>query len=354
MLRLFLCLLLVAGAYAETYSVGPNNSVQEAIESARPGDTVYLEDGIYFQSFDTARDGKPGSPITIEGSKGAIVKGDGRGRIIQVLHDYIHLVGFTVDGLNGDPNREQSYSNKLVYVQGTGERDGVDGLKVLSMTFMNSGGEALRLRYFVRDAEVAYNSFHNTGLYDFRFEGGGKNGEAIYVGTSSNQFSDVTNPTPGPDRTSGNWIHDNFFDTQGNECVDIKEGAYNNVVEYNTCTGQEDPNSGGLSARGDGNIIRYNEIYGNAGTGVRLGGHIIGNVQYGINNHVYANYIYNNSQGPVRQEAEPQNVHDNMYGPKPVEAVVQQPEQSILVELQTDKRNLFQIFMVLLLLLPFV
>ena len=52
--------------------------------------------------------------------------------------------------------------------------------------------------------------------------------------------------------------------------LDIKEGSSFNIVEYNKCTGQRDPNSGGLDSRGNDNIFRYNEIYDNLGAGVRL------------------------------------------------------------------------------------
>jgi hypothetical protein len=44
-----------------------------------------------------------------------------------------------------------------------------------------------------------------------------------------------------------------------------------NIIEYNNCTGQKNPESGGFESRGNGNIFRYNEVYGNLGFGVRLG-----------------------------------------------------------------------------------
>ncbi|MFW5852985.1 MAG: hypothetical protein ACOCUR_03060, partial [Nanoarchaeota archaeon] len=266
---------------AKEYSITPRDSIQEALEEAMPGDTIHLQDGVYYESFVTVRDGTTEKPITIEGSPDAIVKGDGEGRMIQVFHDHIHFKGFTVDGLNGDPDKEDSYTDKLIYVLGQEEKDGVTGFKALDMTIKNSGGEAMRLRYYAEDAEIAHCTFENIGMHDFKFDAGGKNGEAIYIGTSSNQWDDGKNPEPGPDKSTGNWIHDNYFDTQGNECVEMKEGATGNIIEHNTCTGQKDAQSGGIVSRGDGNILRYNEIYGCTGAGVRLGGHNIDGKQYG-------------------------------------------------------------------------
>ena len=110
------------------------------------------------------------------------------------------------------------------------------------MTFKNAGGECVRLRYFAQHNEIA-TSRHSRrcGVHDFRFKAGGKNGEGIYIGTAPEQRGDGKNPTTDPDLSNGNWIHHNSFDTQGNECVDIKEAASGNLVENNRCTGQRDP-----------------------------------------------------------------------------------------------------------------
>jgi hypothetical protein len=134
-------------------------------------------------------------------------------------------------------------------------------------------------------------------MYDFKFSGGGKNGEAIYIGTAPEQRADGKNPDVAVDRSTDNWIHHNTFDTQGNECVDVKEGATANIIEYNRCTGQRDPLSGGFDSRGNGNIFRYNESYGNVGAGVRLGGDTKDD---GLDNEVYGNKLYNNRAGGIK------------------------------------------------------
>lgn len=63
------------------------------------------------------------------------------------------------------------------------------------------------------------------------------------AGTSSNQWDDGKNPTSGPDESQYNHFFGNYFDTEGNEGIDIKEGSTNNVVENNYCTGQRDEES---------------------------------------------------------------------------------------------------------------
>lgn len=90
-----------------------------------------------------------------------------------------------------------------------------------------------------------------------------------------------------------NWIHHNTFRTYGNECVDVKEGSTNNLIEYNICEKQKDENSGGIGFRGSENTARYNEINDCVGAGVRVGG----DKGYGEGNNIYGNVISNADYG---------------------------------------------------------
>ncbi len=285
----------------------PLATIQHALELVEPGDTIHLAAGDYYENLTSVTAGRAGAPITIMGPSDAIIRGTGEASAAFYLtHDYYTFTGFTFDGLYGDPTDKDGYTQKLLYVQGMGGKKGVTGLRVLHMTFRNAGGECLRLRYFAHNNEIAYSTFQVCGLLDFVFNEGGKNGEAIYVGTASDQWSDGKNPTADPDASTNNWIHHNIMDTQGNECVEVKEGGYANLIEYNLCTGQLDPDSAGIGARGSRNVIRYNTIYSNVGAGIRLGGHEVDGVQYGVNNLVYGNNLLSNIAGGVKIIIDPQ------------------------------------------------
>lgn len=282
-------------------------TLQHALDLVQPGDTIHLLPGDYFENVVSRVAGRADAPITIIGPVDAVLHGAGAASAAFYLtHNNYTLSGFTFDGLYGDATQKAGYTQKLLYVQGEGITQGVSGLRVLNMRFQNAGGECLRLRYFAQRNEIAYSTFTTCGLLDFAFTEGGKNGEAIYIGTSSTQWDDGKNPTADPDASSHNWVHHNVINTQGNECVEVKEGASANLIEYNTCTGQLDPDSGGIGARGDGNIIRYNVVYGNIGAGVRLGGHAVDGVQYGVQNAVYGNRFLHNVAGGVNIAVGPQ------------------------------------------------
>ena len=62
--------------------------------------------------------------------------------------------------------------------------------------------------------------------------------------------------TYGEDVCDLNYVTANIFETNGNECVEVKEGSTRNVIERNICSNQLDVDSGCFSSRGDANTFR--------------------------------------------------------------------------------------------------
>ncbi|WP_410813894.1 DUF1565 domain-containing protein [Micromonospora sp. 067-2] len=288
-----------AGDDSATGSAGaPFATLQRALDAAPSGATVHLAAGAYLQDAVTRQPG-----VTITGPRGAVLRGAGGSRILQVRHDRTTLSGFTVDGLYGAQDSRDGYRDKLIYVMGTTPGDGVDGLRIRGMRLTNAGGECLRMRYLITGADVAYNEIDRCGVDDFVFSGGGKNGEGIYLGTAPEQQGLNGAPDARADVSRDNRIHHNRINTRGNECVDIKENSTANVVEFNWCTGQVDDKSAGLDARGSGNTFRFNVVTGNLGAGVRFGGD---RPTDGIDNSVYGNVVAGNAAGGIKFQATPQ------------------------------------------------
>lgn len=285
-------------ANAGTSAGAPLATIQKALDLAPTGAVVNLAAGTYRQDAVTKRPG-----VTLTGPSNAVVKGAGDARIIQVLHDSTTLSGFTVDGLHGSSDEVAGYRLKPIYVMSTTPGNGVGGLRITGMALKNAADECVRLRYLVTGAEVDDNTITNCGVADFKFGGGGKNGEGIYLGTAPEQQGANGAPDAAADISRNNRIHHNTIATQGNECVDVKENSTSNYVEYNDCSGQKDASSGGLDARGSGNIFRYNTVHGNVGAGVRLGGDTATD---GIDTSVYGNTITNNAGGGIKFMRTPQ------------------------------------------------
>ena len=278
-------------------------TIQKALDLAMPGDTVHLQPGTYRQDFETVLAGTAAAPITVTGPKEAVVRGGGGVRIAQIRHDHHRLQGFTIDGKHGPGDSPSDYRGKLIYAMSTTELDGVTGLEVVGMELRNAADECVRLRYFTTGSEIADNTITNCGVADFRFGRGGKNGEGIYIGTAPEQWGTNGAPTGDPDKSNGNHVYRNTIDTNGNECVDIKESSSKNVIELNDCTGQQDKDSAGLNVRGNGNTLRHNTIHDNAGAGIRFGGDKSSD---GTDNEAYGNEITGNDVGGIKFMAEPQ------------------------------------------------
>jgi hypothetical protein len=281
----------------------PLHSIQKALDRAQPGDTVSLAAGNYYESITTVRSGRKGAPITVKGTRQAALYGSSS-HIVDVHHSYITLSGFHINGQFGSgTTTKQDFRDKLIYAIGQSPGKGVEHLKIDDMLIENAGGECVRMRYFARHNEVSNSTIRNCGIYDFRLHDGGKNGEGIYIGTAPEQRKDGKNPDAQPDKSRDNYIHHNTIETYGNECVDIKEAASNNLVEYNTCSRQSDPESGGFDARGNNNTFRYNQVLDTVGGAVRLGGDTAAD---GINNNVYGNTFKRNGGGDVMVRRLPQ------------------------------------------------
>ena len=151
---------------ARTINVKEGDSIQKALEQVKPGHTIKISDGTYFEDLETVVDGEPDKRITIEGSRKAVLKGTNKkARLFQIFHSYYTINGFTIDGKHNDGKKESDYVDKLLYAHGKRKtrtikqygkefRSSIDGLIVSNMKFINAGDECLRFRYFVTNLEV--------------------------------------------------------------------------------------------------------------------------------------------------------------------------------------------------------
>lgn len=277
--------------------VASGASIQTVINAATGPLAIQLEDGVYAQDISI---NKPN--ITITGSRNAKITGAGNGRVIEITANNVILDGFTLDG-----KKSSGYQDKLLYVRGTEVKKPRTGIEIRNMLIQNSGGECVRLRYYVQGAQIDNNTIMNCGQDDFQNDthlGKTKNGEGVYIGTAPEQQTDGKNPSSDPDLSMNNHIIGNDIQTHGNECVDIKENATNNLVELNNCAFQSDPESGGFESRGNNNIFANNTIRNAKGAGIRLGGDT---ADQGINNSAFGNTMSNIAAGGIKMQRIPQN-----------------------------------------------
>jgi hypothetical protein len=207
-----------------TRTVGSGQSyatLQAALDAAQPGDTVRLAGTATHRGpAISKRDGQSGKPITITADAGATLQCSD-GRCLEIVNSYYVIDGLSITG--GTSN---------LYVSGASAGKYVHDVVVRNSTFRgNNTGECIRVKYQAYAVEIANNDIADCGKGRYGV-GGSKNGEGVYIGTAPEQLSSK-NPSSEADRTHDVWVHHNVIKPY-NECVDIKEAAHDNVIEYNT------------------------------------------------------------------------------------------------------------------------
>lgn len=280
-------------------AAAPLKTLGKALSLAQPGTEIRLGDGDYVESVVTSRSGRADAPIRVVGGSRAALRGTGGNRrVFDIKHSWIHLQGFTIDGrLPGSADVVGSYGGRLVYVSGTSASAMTQGVLLRGLTLRNAAGECVRFKY-ARASEVADNVIGPCGFEDFRFGGGGVNGEGVYVGTAPEQEA-----AAGPDPARWNWVHGNVIATDGSECIEFKENANNNLAENNRCSGGHYVEGGLLVSRGNDNTFRDNVATGNAGGGARMGGDAS---NQGTGNQIYRNQFAQNARTALILQRGPQ------------------------------------------------
>jgi parallel beta-helix repeat protein len=261
----------------------PFNAIAAGLKIAGPGDTVIVGEGVYAEIVTTVRSGTAEKPILLRAEGAVSIKSPKpmRGRLVNIYHDHIAMTGFTLRD-----------ADILLWMFGT------RGVVISNNRFQNAGGECIRIRYQASYNRITDNTVTGCGATGFDLAGT-KNGEGIYIGTAPEQLAKnaaervpanapLGLPTNLPDRSHDNLIAFNTIVAPA-ECVDMKEYSHDNVVSANTCRGNLDPESAGISSRGTANAIVENAIIGPiAGAGIRIGGDT---VDHGRDNIVRGNDI---------------------------------------------------------------
>lgn len=300
----------------------PFKTIQHALDLAYAGTTILVEAGTYKEHLVTKKNGTPLAPITLKAQGKVVLKGSDTTRIFDLFNDYYIIEGFEFDGGYSDSKDVTKTVDKLLWIETARFNS------IRYNNFHHAQGECIRLIFFSEGNHFEYNTIANCGLRDFvgyRSESY-KNGEGIYIGTAPEQIDPVKCKTEecktliaetglqkyGREIYTKNTIVDhNFFDTHGNECVDIKEGSSGNVIADNVCISQYDSQSAAFNTRGAANTFLHNtvgylDVYSQnlidgdhasstratghkiLGAAFRAGGDVVGD---GANNNIVKNHV---------------------------------------------------------------
>ncbi|WP_307874559.1 Ig-like domain-containing protein [Frankia nepalensis] len=204
-----------APAPLRTINVSTSDELSAALSAARPGDLIQLADGVYEGNFVGNKPGTAAAPVTVRGSRGAVIDG-GDVDNGYVFHldgaNYWRLEGFTIR--NGEKGLMADKTNHAV---------------IHKLTVTQVGHEAVHLRNFSSDNLVAGVTVNGTGRTNEGY------GEAIYVGTAESNWDRFSGGRV--DNSDRNQIIGNTLSGFTAEGVDIKEGTTGGVVAGNSFDG---------------------------------------------------------------------------------------------------------------------
>jgi hypothetical protein len=198
-----------------TVPVSTADQLTAALSDAQPGDLIQLADGQYSGHFVANRPATAKTPITVRGSRNAVIDGgsisEGYGFHLDNA-DYWRLDGFTIQ--NGQKGVMTDQTNGAV----------ITGLLV-----RNVGDEGIHLRNFSTDNFVAGCTVSGTGRKERGF------GEGIYIGTAKSNWARFS--AGKPDNSDRNQIIGNTISGVTAEAVDIKEATTGGVLSNNSFDG---------------------------------------------------------------------------------------------------------------------
>jgi hypothetical protein len=219
--------------------VSSAGGLKSALSSAHPGETIVLTAGVYQGDFVVSQSGTPGAPITLCGSRNAVLEGESirSGYTLHLDHaSWWRLEGFTVQG------------GQKGVVTDNADHDLLSGLYVHS-----TGDEGIHLRSFSSDNTVSKCVVRNTGLLRAFF------GEGIYVGTAHKNWCRYSGCQP--DRSDRNVITGNDVAQTTAENIDIKEGTTGGKIIGNQFNGTgmaESAATGWINVKGNGWLVSDN------------------------------------------------------------------------------------------------
>lgn len=264
----------------------PMATIVAALDAVDPGDTVYLKPGEYRQRLVTIHPAEPENPITVTGSKDAVLRptpeiDDEFYYPVKIQHSHYRITGFTINGLHTPdvPEDPESYTQRLIQV--AADPESPEYLEDVVFAPYGIGNTRRALVTVVRVKDSEFGPFKMIGPAGVQYLYGDKTshiGEILYIGQPLQVYKNGAQGYHWDtyDQTRNLHIHhiDNSEGYHHAEMVDLKDGTRNITIEYCTDAGgsaNNDPFSPqSIHVRGHDCTIRWNRLANGEGNGIEV------------------------------------------------------------------------------------
>jgi hypothetical protein len=269
-----------SGKHLRAVKVSTFTQLSSAISSAQPGDLIEMADGVYKGKIRSSLSGTKENPITLCGSKQAVLTLEriDSDYVIYVQGSHWVLEGFTVT------NAKQ------------GVRFAYGGHNVIrNLLIYNLGQEAISLKGFSSYNRIEGNHIHDIGKAAPMY------GEGVYIGTAESQQCQWSNC--GFDHSDHNVVINNIIGPNVTaQHVEVKKGSSHNQISGNKFYGagmvdySGSANYAWVKVAGNNCVISNNEGHDSpVGNGISIESSDDG--VWGNNNLVNENKLYVNGPG---------------------------------------------------------
>ena len=187
--------------------------LRTALDAAVPGQVITLRDGTYTGAFRSARSGTKAEPITLRGSRDAVLTTGaltGSDPALTLIGKAWLLSGFSVT------------RSPVGIVLSDSDNSVLEDLGVTSV-----GARGIHIRKNSAYVTVRTSTISDTGLASAGA------GEGVYVGSAREDWAAVTGAAGTPDRSDYVRIENTSFTNTSAEGIDIREGTTGGRVAWN-------------------------------------------------------------------------------------------------------------------------
>jgi F5/8 type C domain-containing protein len=238
----------------KTWNVTDAAGFKAALAGVAPGDTIHLADGAYNDQFVATKPGTASKPITVTGSKNAIITDP-----LFAASDTDCPSGLTGYGLwlNGAP-----YWNLEGFTAAGGKKgivmDASPHVTVDGVTVHNIGYEGVHFRKGSDHGILENSDIYHTGLEEPGY------GEGVYIGSANSNWTCYAGSS-GVDASDYVQVLNNHIGPDvAAENIDIKEGTHDGVIFGNVMdsTGEQNQHDAdsNMDVKGDHYTISNNTL----------------------------------------------------------------------------------------------